>query len=263
MKNRQKQKKKSKRLLLCILCICVIIGIGILIKNIMNYPKNEYTGIDRTATLEKMQKTNKEVLGWLAVQGTDIDYPVIDYSQVESYYDLEYTFVWKNTSTTELEDKVTIMGHNFRNVSSKPLIADKEHIWFEQLPSFVYYDFAKKNQYIQYTINGKNYIYKIYSVTFSNTDEEIANSEFIDTKSKKEYIHQVMKNSLFDYKIDVNENDPLISLVTCTRMFGAENTDAKIKVEGRLLRKNENTKNYKVKISDSYDELMGGKMYEK
>ena len=35
---------------------------------------------------------------------------------------------------------------------------------FENLPSFLYYDFAKDNKYIQYSDEKNNYLYKIYAI---------------------------------------------------------------------------------------------------
>ena len=42
-----------------------------------------------------------------------------------------------------------------KNVSSQPLIGDKNQGRFEQLMAYIYYDFVKENKYIQYTINNK------------------------------------------------------------------------------------------------------------
>lgn len=249
-------KKKNKRILILpVLVILLIIGV-LIIKGIS---KDEYEVTSRVSNTKKMSKEYSEVIGWLKVQGTNIDYPVVDFNKV-NVDEMEYDFVWKNTSTKKIEDKVTIVGHNIKNVSKEPILNDSTMTRFEQLMSFVYYDFAKDNEYIQYTVDGKEYVYKIYAVTFSTTDEENNSLTFKDTKEKEEYIKKVKKNSLFDYDIDVDKDDKLISLVTCTRMFGYDNTDVKFKVEGRLVRKNENKKSYKVEKSKNYDDILGGSL---
>lgn len=257
-KKRRNLKRTTVGIVTIVLLLILLSAFFLLSNNKVIYEKES-----RVENTKKMRKKESEVLGWLRVQGTNIDYPIIDATKVDNFYDLDFDFLWKNNSNEELEDKVTIIGHNIRNVSNKPIITDKNQTRFEQLPSFVYYDFAKKNKYIQYTIGGQDYIYKIYSVTFSSTDE-VANEEFFyDNNEKEEYIKKMKKNSLFDYDVDVNAKDKLISLITCTRMFGSEHTDAKIKVEGRLLRSREKAKDYGVKTSKSYDKLMGGSLYEK
>ena len=249
--------KKKKKWILVTIVLALVVAILFLLLD--SFKKNEYQVIDRVGNIEKMKKEHQEILGWIKVEGTNIDYPIVDYSSV-SIENLDYDYVWKNTSTTKLEEKNTIVGHNIQNVSEKPLIKNKDHVRFEQLMGFIYYDVVKENQYIQYSIDGKNYLYKIYAVTFSTTDEEYRDSTLEDKNAKKEYIEKMRKKSLFNYDIDVDENDNLISLVTCTRMFGYENADVKFKVEGRLLRKNEKAKKYKVKSAKDYDKILGGKL---
>ncbi len=259
----KKKKRNLKRTTVVVVVALVLLLIILSAFFLLSNNKVIYEKESRVENTKKMRKKESEVLGWLKVQGTNIDYPIIDATKVDDFYDLKFDFLWKNTSNEDLEDKVTIVGHNIRNVSNKPIITDKSHTRFEQLPSFVYYDFAKKNKYIQYTIGGQDYIYKIYSVTFSSTDEVVNEGYFYDDNEKEEYIKKMKKNSLFDYDVDVNAKDKLISLITCTRMFGSDHTDAKIKVEGRLLRSKEKAKDYGVKTSKSYDKLMGGSLYEK
>lgn len=191
------------------------------------------------------------VKGWLKVEGTDIDYPVIQ----SSVFEPNYLYVWKNTDSNKIEDSLEIYGHNILNVSSKPLIKEESHTGFEQLAAFIYYEVAKDNQFIQYTVGGKDYVYKIYAVTFGDINED---HTFNSIKEKKEYIENVKKNSLFTYNLDVDENDKLITLKTCTRMFGGEKANIQIKVEGRLERKKESRKHYKVKISKNYDKILEG-----
>lgn len=259
LKAKKRKSKRNRRRIFIAASIVLVLIIGI-VGFLASRNKNAYYQIDsRVNNVESMHQEYEEVIGWLKVQGTNIDYPIIDFSTA-SIDNLEYDFVWKGDGTTELTDKDTIIGHNILNVSKDPLITNPNHVRFEQLMSFLYYDFAKENEYIQYTIGGEDYLYKIYAVTFSDTDEEYEYEDLSDRKKKNEYIEQVKKNSLFDYDVDVNEEDHLISLVTCTRMFGSENTDVKFKVEGRLVRKNEKTDQYDVKTSDDYDNILGGSL---
>ncbi len=219
--------------------------------------KNKYIIISRVKQLESIKKKDqKRIKGWIKIEGTDIDYPVIQYN--EDMENVDYLYVWKNTGDEKLENHFKIYGHNVLNVSSKPLIRNKDHTGFEQLAAFIYYSEAKNNQFVQYTVGGKDYLYKIYAVTFALDGDDGA---YLKTKKeKKKYINKVKKKSLFRYNVDVNENDKLMSLITCTRRFGADYLYAQIIVDARLVRKNESIRHYKVKTSKDYDKLLGGKV---
>ena len=69
-----------------------------------------------------------------------------------------------------------------------------------------------------------------------------------------DYIQQSLEDSIFKFDIDVNENDKIISLITCTRMYGPGN-DIEFKVDARLVRNGELKTNYGVQKSDKYQEI--------
>ena len=123
---------------------------------------------------------------------------------------------------------------------------------FEHLPSFLYYSFVKQNKYIQYTINNKNYLYKLYAVSMMD-ESEFYYDENMDSKTKKAYIKESIEDSYFNFDIDVNSSDKLITLVTCTRFFGQKGTI--IKLDARMVREDEKVRNYKVSKNDSYKKI--------
>lgn len=149
---------------------------------------------------------------------------------------MTHDFLWNEVKSDELLNQVTVSGHNILNLSTNPLITNKNHKRFEQLMSFVYLDFVKDNKYVQYTVNGKDYLYKIFSVSFpERSDIEKFTRENLSKKEMREYLDKSIDESIFDFDIDVNEGDKILSLVTCTRMFGHYN-DIEFRVDARLVR---------------------------
>lgn len=250
MKNKAMVRKKQIIVIFLILFLILLFLFSFtVVKRIRNY----YSVSDRTTNIKKTSSESYPVVGWLRVQGTNIDYPVLDYNS-ENYdsNSIDIDFAWTNNISSKLNQRTVIFGHNIRNVSNKPLINEKTFNNFENLPSFLYYDFVKKNKYIQYTINNKNYLYKIYGV-YMMESSEINYDQGMSTNSKKLYINKVKKKSYFDFDVDVNSSDKLITLITCTRFF--QNTSTTIAVEGRLLRNEESSSNYKVSKNVNYTNI--------
>lgn len=198
-----------------------------------------------------------ETMGWIRVQGTNIDYPV------RRILDENYgrpingeSYAWSTNDGTKLDKKIDVSGHNILNLSSNPVMKDEMFIYFEELMNFVYYDFAKENQFIQLNVNGEDYIYKIFSVNFlkvfdvnrfsrsGNEDEDVA--EFLD---------MLDKGNFYDYDTDVNDDDKIITLHTCTRFYGRDLT-LNFSVTGRLLRDGEKIELSDVDKTDKYDEIV-------
>lgn len=215
--------------------------------------------------LKEKKKREESVEGWIRVQGTNIDFPIIHDEADLNLGALLYDFAWITADEKKLGNKETIMGHNILNVSKHPLVAHKNHHRFEQLVSFMYYDFAKKNQYVQYTVDGVDHLYKIFAVGFVDDKKLDASTRTVSKNELKKHIKLAKKESFYDYSVDVDEDDRILTLVTCTRFFGS-NSDIVFRVDAREVRENEKILKYRVAESAKYDkikeEMEGEEEYE-
>lgn len=235
-----------------IIIYTILIALAILTITILF--KSYYKVENRTRKVNGCKEFDKvKPLGWLRVQGTNIDFPIVYYNDLD-VTDPKYELGWNYSEDRKLTKKVTIFSHNVLNVSSTPLIADKNHKRFEQLLSFIYTDFVKKNKYIQYTVGGKDYLYKIYGISFQEEETLDYLNTNINKEEEKKYIDKVINDSYFKFDVDVKETDHLITLVTCTRFFG-NTTKYSFVVDARMVRKNERIKNYKVTENKSYKKI--------
>ena len=234
-------KNKKKRNAIIILLVAIVLTVVI--------SKIPYYKIkDRTKDVKEFKGASKEnAISWIRVQGTNIDLPVVYYYDSD-VSDATYDIAWSFVNDKNIADKTTIFSHNILNVSRKPQIANKNHKRFEQLLSYIYIDFVKENKYIQYTINGENYLYKIYGISFQKSDD------LIYEKEKNKYIKDTKNKSFFDFKVDVDDKDKLLTLVTCTRFYG-ERIDYSFVVDARLVRKHEVVRNYKVVENKKYKKI--------
>ncbi len=249
-------KRKSKLILIIILLIAALLTlIFLLVKGVKNLIPI-YRIEERAEKVKNYEVKNVDAkaIAWLRVQGTNIDYPVIDNNDRVGVERISQDFAWTQGIISPLPNKLFILGHNIKNVSSNPLITAKDHTRFEQLLSFVYYDFIKENKYIQYTIDGKDYLYKIFSVAFVEDSTLDYKSTNYSKKKMKNYIEQSKKDSFYDFDIDVNDSDKIISLITCTRFFGATKK-YDFKIDARMVRKNEKAANYSVEKNKNYSKI--------
>ena len=250
--------KINKKKMVCsislVLLIIVFITVCLVLK--LNSKKNYKTidlpftsGVDK---LEKFDGKGYYKIGWLQIQGTDIDLPIME----SNYLDVEETspsFAWRSSDYISGENREVLIGHNILNVSSTPMLPNEDLTDFEELLAFTYYDFAKDNLYLQYTKDGKDEIYLIYAAGFYSYTENTVES----TESKKEldkYIKTAKEKSIYDYDVDVDSSDDLLELDTCTRYFGL-NEKQQFIIQARKLRKNEKIVKYGVEKNKNYKML--------
>ena len=258
----KKQKERQKKLKLFIIAMsilvcCCIAGITALCINLL--PNDYFKKVDRVTEIEKNRKKDGEgykTIGWLRVQGTNIDTPIVSYENIEALDNISIdNYLWNEEGTEKLYNRVNIQGHNILNLSANPESGKEYFTRFDDLMSFVYPEFVKENKYIQYTIDGKNYIYKIFAVYFEEKyNLDLYQKGNYDSTAMQKFIDLSQKSSLYDFELEVNKDDKIIALVTCSRVYGF-NSRKQFVVVGRMLRDDEKIENYNVELTKNYDEI--------
>lgn len=260
-KNKRKLKlnQRTKTLALVtglLICCCIVL---VTLTAMWIVPKNIYKVEDRQKEIKKAQKKDEEgieTVAWLRVQGTMIDTPIVAYEEGKdlSYLDKE-DFLWTEAKTAEYKNQIKIMGHNILNLSATPEIGVNYFTKFEDLMAFTYEDFVKENKYIQYSIGDKEYVYKVFAVLYDKSyNLDLYNTDNYSTEEMADYIELVESKSLYDFDIDVDASDDIISLVTCSRLYGVDQKRQFV-VVGRLLRDNEKMTNYSFETTEKYEEI--------
>lgn len=257
-KKKLSEKMKLYNFILIGVLVLLIFILSIVLFVKLFHSNDYYKVVSRNQNIEKSKKSDSsdyETIGWVRVQGTNIDYPL--YGVIKDSYDYPVTdsYLWSLNMDSDFHNVMITYGHNIMNLGPNPLKHDDTFTRMEELMSFVYYDFAKNNKYMQLTINGEDYLYKIFAVNFMHVAElnEYPEGEF-NPADRDAYVDRLVKESIYDYDVDLKSNDKILSVVTCSRFFmDGENYD--FIVTGRLVRSSEKIKNYKVSRNKNYEKV--------
>lgn len=213
-------------------------------------------------TVKKWREINNKVYAWLEVPGTNINYPVTQGKNNDEYmskgyfgeYDT-YSTIWadyrvKFGDRGKLSSNTVLYGHNWVNYSAKPKITDPSHKMFDQLTSYHYLSFAKKNQFIYYSTADGDYVFQIFACFY--TDMKFNYAKVNVGKSKlKTIVDEAKERSLHDFDVAVDGSRKIITLSTCTRAYGRTNQQRFV-VMGQLLKAGETPKNAKVTANKDF-----------
>ena len=202
---------------------------------------------------KKLKKINKDIVGWVKINNTKIDYPVLwcksDNAQ-EQYY------LWRNYKREYYQGGTTSIFMDWRSkqgMDSKNVILHGHHMedgsMFADLLKYGAYSgnmkFYKKSPVVKIsTPKGGTQTYKIFSIFKSNVDESLGSYfDFYCGKFKNDsqflnYVYNLRIRSLINCPVNVNEKDQILSLVTCSYEFGNGNNFRTI-VVARKCRKGE------------------------
>ena len=245
--------KNMKNLLIIIISLVILLLVLLLLNRF--FDKSYYKVSSRIKNINDVKKDYNyddfSVVGWLRVQGTNIDYPILSDLENKKYPVEIEKYGWINTGDNKYHNVVNIYGHNIMNLGSQPMVSDETFNRFEELASFVYYDVAKKNKYIQLTMNGKDYIYKVFAVgIISNYGLETLPIKEYSKDELKEYLELMYKMSIYDYDVETSIDDNFITISTCTR-FDNDNHDS-IYIAGVQVDEKTILKNYSVRKNNNY-----------
>lgn len=182
---------------------------------------------DKAAAHKK--NVNSDTIGWLSIPNTDMSFPVVqasdnnyyiarDYNKQSSrdgviYADYECDFS-KGLATNNI-----LYGHNWTNCWNPLRVASAQDKMFGQLPSFHYLDFAQKTPFIYFSTTSKDYVWQVFAAFYTE-----ATFNYIDAYPGKNTFENVVKEakarSLHNYNVSVSNGDKILTLSTCTRIWG-------------------------------------------
>lgn len=252
--------------LICLLSVFIIALAAVLVVMIArNKPFYKIESRDKQVEKNKQKDTDDyKTMGWVRIQGTNIDYPLYSITETSKEYPVNRSLLWNLNMDGKYHNVNVVYGHNIMNLSGQPKMHDKSFTRMEEMMSYVYYDFVKDNKYFQLTINGEDYLYKIFAVNFMDIEDvDVLPIGDYSAKEKAEYVKNMKENSIYDFDVDIKDSDDIGSVVTCTRFFGDQNYD--FVITGRLVRKNEKVDNYSVYRNKKYVEIsdvLKGEVYD-
>lgn len=169
--------------------------------------------------LENIAKINSDVIGWIKVDGTNIDYPVMQnknsylHKNIYKNYSSHGTPYLAEYCDLKTSDNLIIYGHHMNDNSM-----------FSGLVNYKNFQFYKNHKYIKfYTLIDGQTVENIYEIIV--TFKTIAYSDngfkyynyinFYNDEDFKSYISNCQKLEFYNTETNANYGDKLITLSTC------------------------------------------------
>lgn len=198
-------------------------------KTVMNYAYEIEPGTIAEETepvilpkYEILYNKNKNLIGWLKIDDTNIDYPVMKSVNGDGSYYLEHNFDQKEDKNGTLfmddacdvidfSDNLIIYGHNMKSGQM-----------FGTLDYYADESYYKKHPAIKFDTIYEEGVYDVMfafrSQVYSEAEIVFKYYQFIDAVSEKEFdssIEEMRKMSLYDTGVDAEYGDRLLTLSTC------------------------------------------------
>lgn len=189
---------------------------------------------------------NNDFVGWIKIDGTNVDYPVVKTDNNDFYLDHNFDKEYEGRGSIFMAEdcdpdlKLTntvIHGHNWLDGTN-----------FSDLVQYSDFDYYKKHPVIEYDTRTKLHKWKIFAV-FITTGSDFEDNGYVFNyvypdltgQNFTGYMNEINKRTLFNTGVDVNENDKILTLSTCTREVDTPGyrTDCRIVIAARMVRDGE------------------------
>ena len=165
-----------------------------------------------------LKKKNPDVYAWITVPGTQIDYPILQREDDNSYYlnhtidneeKAEGAIYTENYNSTDFEDPNTLIyGHDMKNGTM-----------FRSLLDYQDRDFFEKNRkIIIYTPDAVRY-YEIFAAYPYDNRHILLSFDFSDKSVYRQYLESIFSirdmNACIDTSMEADTDDKIITLSTC------------------------------------------------
>lgn len=178
-----------------------------------------------------LQEINKDTVGWLTVNNTRIDYPVVqakdnDYYLRRDYYQNKNRHGWifmdYRNNPDELNENTIIYGHNLANQTMfGTLRYALNSYWYKK----------SANQIITFNTPNENMKFQIFSIYTIPTTNDYLDITFPTTDAYQTYIDLVKGRSIYDFNIEVTTDDKILTLSTC-----ANGNDKRLVIHAKLIK---------------------------
>lgn len=165
--------------------------------------------------LDALRQINPDVVGWIRIPGTTIDFPVTQ-GQDNTHYlehswdgeDNQYGAIFLECmNTPDFSDFNTIVyGHRMNDGSM-----------FAPLLEYAREDFWEEHPYIYLVTDAGVFRYEIFSSYTADVDSRAYGLSFLQQQTREDYISQALENSDIATGLVPEVTDRILTLSTCTR----------------------------------------------
>ena len=226
-KEKPKKNKMSLagKIVFVISLVLLIVSLGIIIDHYLKGQKSEKEfsslKVSDTYDLDALYRQNSDIIGWIKIEDTKVDYPVMQTrSQPEFYlrrnFKKEYSL--SGTPFMDAASDITIptknwliYGHNMKNGTMFHDILDYEDAGFYEEHKTFTFDTIEEEGTWEVIAVFRSKIYKKNSDKFKYYEY----GSIVSGEQLKEYVRICRSLSQYDTGVEVNEDDIVLTLSTC------------------------------------------------
>lgn len=193
--------------------VVMMICAGILVRYFMSYSEvtNQLQQAQQSE-LAQLQQQNERIIGWLSLEGSRLNNPVLQATDNDFYLTHNYLdeksrggSIFADFRNEVLQDRHTIFyGHVLRNGTM-----------FGELAKFNEQVYATSHPTFYYETNDAKYALHVFAAYETTTDFYYIETQFTD-ETYAHFLDDIQARSAIQMPVTVNPTDKIVTFSTCT-----------------------------------------------
>ncbi|WP_459499199.1 class B sortase [Bacillus sp. C1] len=162
---------------------------------------------------QKLQKINPQIVGWITMDDTQINYPIVQAKDNDYYLYRNYkgedmragSIFMDHRNDVKMQNRNTILyGHRMKDGSM-----------FGSLKNMLEKDFFTSHRKLYYDTLFEGYTVEVFSVYTTTTDFYYIQTDFENNQDYTAFLQKITDKSLYKTDTTVTANDQILTLSTC------------------------------------------------
>lgn len=179
-----------------------------------------------------LKNTNNEVVGWLQVNGTNINYPFVqavdnnyylNHSFNKKYNQAGWAFMDYRNNKVDFDKNTIIYGHSLKSGAI-----------FGSLGNILKSNWQNNtdNHVVKISTETENTLWQVFSVYVVPDTVDYLTINFRNDEEYSEFLDMLSSRSAYDFKTSVSTSDKIITLSSCYRT-----SDKKVVLHAKLIKR--------------------------
>ena len=179
------------------------------------YATYKPTSEEGKKTFAELQAMNSDVMGWLTIYGTSIDYPLVKAQKDNfTYLSKNAEGEWESSGSIYVDYRNSTHFEDFNTIIHGHHMA--EHKMFGDLELFTKQDFFNEHQYANLYFDDANHGLEIFAVLTIDAYHPVASTPNItDPAVKQDLLNSILGEAVNKRDIPITTDDHIVVMTTC------------------------------------------------
>lgn len=168
-----------------------------------------------SVNFDDLKKQNPDTVGWIKVNNTNINYPVVKCSNNEFYLNHAFDETWNDAgwifmdyrnNAVDFDKNTIIYGHSRYDMSMFGTLRNVvKKSWFDN----------KDNHLIKLSTPTENTMWQVFSTYKIKAEDYYLQTDFLTDNEYQKWLNEMLNRSQFEYGLSVSTSDKVLTLSSC------------------------------------------------